>query len=145
MSASRSCWYAATDADAMNSTTAGGKDSALSCKNATWTDVLLFFGANYVSHAATLKTIPGESTLETGFGIILTLLLPASGIYKASLALWRLAIKNGGSELRGAARAGALCMVIRSKKWRPRAGDRIEGLHVDHADMDDKSDQHGPG
>jgi hypothetical protein len=33
-----------------------------------------------------------------------------------------------------AARAGALCVVIRSKDWRPAVGDRIKGIQIKHLD-----------
>ena len=103
-------------------------DPSLVCKPAAWHDVLLFFGLNYVAHVATLKTVPGESTLESLIDTLVALLTPAASVLKASAAIRRMAIRNGGSPLRAAARAGALVTVARNHKWRPRAGDRVTGL-----------------
>ena len=111
------------------------QESNVVCKATSWTDLLVFYGVNYLAHAATMKTLPGESVFEKAFTMAYTLLLPATSVFKAASAIRRIAIKNGRSELRGAARAGALCTVIRSETWKPHGGDRVVGLDT-HSDVE---------
>ena len=117
------------------------KDNSLVCKPTIWTDLLVFYSVNYVAHAATMKTYPSESTFEKAVTMAFTLLLPATSVWKASLAIRRMAVRNGGSDLRGAARAGALCTVIRSETWKPRAGDSVAGLYIMHQSEEEKDSQ----
>ena len=115
----------------LGSSTSNEGDSDLSCKPAAWTDILLFIGANYVAHAATVKSLPGETTWDSAVGTVAALLTLAAGLTRAITAIRRLAIwRNNGSELRKAARAGALCMVARSYHWEPRCGDTIDRLRI---------------
>jgi hypothetical protein len=38
-------------------------DPNLLCRPSRWTDIATFFLGNYIAHAATIMTIPGESAL----------------------------------------------------------------------------------
>ena len=61
---------------------------------------------------------------------ILALLLPASGIIRAVDSFRTHALFIRGNDIEKAKRAGALCMVTRSKLWKPQDGDRITGLRL---------------
>jgi hypothetical protein len=56
--------------------------------------------------------------------VVSSLLFPGSGIVRglAAISSWS---KFAKSPLGTAARAGALCMIVRSSSWRPRKGDII--------------------
>jgi hypothetical protein len=83
----------------------------LVCRPGKWPDVLAFFLLNYFTHAATIKTLPGESTPITILNILAALFFPASGVFRAYEALKGRA-KSYQTDLETAARAGALCTVI---------------------------------
>jgi hypothetical protein len=99
-------------------------DNNMLCTPTTWEDIVIFFLGNYVAHAATIKTVPGEGTVSIIFVTISALLIPASGVVRGALAIFSRA-KLAKSDLQAAARASALCMVVRSADWRPMAGDTI--------------------
>jgi hypothetical protein len=100
-----------------------------SCAPISWTGIAVFYVANYVAHAATIHTIPGEATNSIMRSVLSALLFPTAGIARGLNAIFRCAIYKimTESELQGAARAGALCMVIRSQHWVEK-GDPCEGL-----------------
>lgn len=85
----------------------------LLCRPASWEDVVVFFLGNYVAHVATINSRPGQSTLITVCISIATLLFPGVGIYRALNAIVSLAT-FAPTELQRAARAGALCMVVKN-------------------------------
>jgi hypothetical protein len=106
----------------------------LLCVPTRWTDIASFFIGNYFAHAATVKLHPGESALSAILALISALLLPTSGIIRGLNGVLRNASfrKRGfcraisrGSDYQTAAAAGALCMVVRTKFWRPQTGDEI--------------------
>jgi len=92
--------------------------------------VVTFFATNYVAHAATVKSSPGEGTITTAFMTLLALCFPMFGLLRALNAIARKA-RFGGSELRNACRAGALCMVVRGPDWRPDPGTELEAVLVE--------------
>jgi len=60
---------------------------------------------------------------DTAFAIFLALIYPYSGIARGLEAIVRHSnLLSGESELQKAARAGALCVVVRSKAWVPPDG-----------------------
>jgi hypothetical protein len=91
-----------------------------------WFGVMLFYLGNYAAHAATLITYPGEDPIYVGAAILYALFFPTTGIVRGLNAIFRRARVRGkfpfveDSELRVAARAGALCMIVRTEKWRPK-------------------------
>lgn len=89
--------------------------------------VITFFAANYISHAATVKSSPGEGPIITVCNIILALCFPMFGLLRALNSIARGA-RFGGSELKNACRAGALCMVVRGSDWMPDTGQVIEAV-----------------
>ncbi|KAH6677088.1 hypothetical protein B0J14DRAFT_451367, partial [Halenospora varia] len=90
------------------------------CPPASGLDIFIFFLGNYFAHAARVTTRPGATALE-GFAIaVLALLFPASGWIQRYLGTKVLVQTSVQSELRIEARAGTLCTLRRTKKWRPR-------------------------
>ncbi|KAJ7160446.1 hypothetical protein C8R46DRAFT_369650 [Mycena filopes] len=85
-------------------------------------DILSFFLANYIAHAVTVKSYPGESRRATLQSFLAALVMPASGLVRGLDAIARHAIFTKG-KLDRAAQAGALCMVVRNKDWRPQRTD----------------------
>jgi hypothetical protein len=111
-------FYVATAADSIssgNNTVSNGAsdngDPNLVCRPAKWPDVLAFFLLNYIAHAATLKTLPGESTPLTILNMLAALFFPASGVFRGLDTLLGRA-KFAKTDLEMAARAGALCTII---------------------------------
>ncbi|THV49274.1 hypothetical protein BGAL_0203g00080 [Botrytis galanthina] len=86
--------------------------------------VIIFFATNYLAHAATVKSSPGDDTLLQGCNALLALFFPMSGLLRALNAIVRLPIL-ARNELEKACRAGALCMVVRAPHWRPKPGQKI--------------------
>ena len=94
----------------------------LICTPTRWTDVAIFFLANYVAHAATIKSFPGEPALLTLRVLISALCLPVSGVTRGLKAIRQRAIFSS-TLLEIAANAGALCVVVRTPEWVPQKGD----------------------
>ena len=86
-----------------------------------WFSVMVFYLGNYAAHAATLVTYPGEAPICVFAAILYALFFPTTGIARGLNAIFRRARLPwcGQTDLRAAARAGALCMVVRTEKWRP--------------------------
>jgi hypothetical protein len=102
-------------------------DDHLLCTPTVWTDVVVFFLGNYLAHAATIKTNPGESPQSVTTAIIAALLFPTAGIARGLRAIYSLA-KYGKTDLHVAARARALCMLTRAGDWEPRHGEEISNV-----------------
>jgi hypothetical protein len=90
----------------------------LLCTPTKWTDLASFYLFNYVAHAATVLTRPGERPIDFAVTVVGSLLFPAMGLYRGIEAILSGALLGGG-DLRKAARSGALCMLVRSPEWRP--------------------------
>ena len=101
-----------------------GSDPQILCTPSKWTDVAIFLLANYVAHAATLKSLPGESTLSVLRNTVCSLLFPISGVRRGVNAIYQPAI-FAKTPLEAAAKAGALCMVVRTLEWKPEHGDVV--------------------
>lgn len=52
----------------------------LYCQPATFTDIAIFYLANYLAHCATVKMQPGENGLSSFVSTVLALFFPTSGI-----------------------------------------------------------------
>lgn len=87
-------------------------DPNLLCSPAKWTDIVIFFLGNYFAHAATIRSSPGNSIFVSINTAISALFFPASGIRRGLAGVFSLA-KFGRTDLQIAARAGALCRVVR--------------------------------
>lgn len=86
--------------------------------------VIIFFATNYLAHAATVKSSPGDDTLLQACNAILALFFPMSGLLRALNAIARLPIL-ARRDLERACKAGALCMVVRAPHWRPKLGQKL--------------------
>lgn len=95
----------------------------LYCTPSQWYDVLFFFALNYASHAATVKSRPGQTYMHTARDIVMSLFYPYTGLMRALESLARSSWTT--NDLRKAARAGALCIVVRNKAWKPSWRSRI--------------------
>ena len=101
----------------------------LLCLAAKPSDVFIFFAANYLAHAATVKSFPGESTAENIASLLFALLYPSSGIVRGLDAIFRHAVFTK-HELQRAAQAGALCMVVRSNLWTPAEASLVKDCNL---------------
>lgn len=97
-------------------------DPNLLCTPSNWTDVIIFYLGNYIAHAATVISLPGESTISTVKVGLSALLFPTSGLIRGMSAISTFATL-AKTDLQKAARSRALCMVVRSLDWKPHAGD----------------------
>lgn len=88
--------------------------------------IAIFFATNYVAHAATIRSSPGDAVLATVGNIALALFLPMSGLMRAMNAIRRFARR--GADIEKACRAGALCMVVRISGWMPAAGQSVDAV-----------------
>jgi hypothetical protein len=99
----------------------------LLCTPSTWKTITTFFLANYFAHAATVKSLPGQ-TAATGLVMALfALLLPTSGMLMGIDAIYQHAVFSG-RPLDTVSRSGALCVVVRTSFWRPKDGDVVKGV-----------------
>jgi hypothetical protein len=97
------------------------------CTPTKWYDIALFFLGNYIAHAATLKPYPGEAISEMISSMVVTLLFPPSGAVRGLHSIFCAAIFIK-DPLKRAARAGALCMVMRSVDWKPEPGQKVDNF-----------------
>lgn len=124
------------------------------------TDILSFYFGNYVTHALTVVSMPGEESYSYLVSALQSLFFPAFGAYRGLRAIWVGLVrirntldqirKTGGfgtlfktkfrskpweeSELRKARIAGALCMMVRSESWKPKEGDEVSDVLLVEAD-----------
>lgn len=105
-------------------------DPDILCVPSKSTDILLFFAVNYLAHAVTVKSRPGEKLHNNAFFIALALIYPYSGLLRGMEAIARRAAWFRGNELQRAARAGALCVVVRNRKWLPLDGQIISNCKI---------------
>lgn len=116
------------------STTQHNNSHTICVRGPPWKDglnVVTFFATNYVAHAATAKSSPGEGTMTTAAMTLLALCFPMFGFLRALNAIVRRA-RFGSSELENACRAGALCMVVRGPDWRPEPGTGLDAVLVEY-------------
>ena len=96
-------------------------DCKLLCRNARWTDIIVFYLGNYLAHAGTISSLPGQSRLNTVVTIFSALLLPGAGVAKGTRAILSRAIL-APTPLQQAARAGALCVAVKDEESSQRDG-----------------------
>ncbi|KFA48275.1 hypothetical protein S40293_11595 [Stachybotrys chartarum IBT 40293] len=97
--------------------------------------LFLFFTTNYLAHCATIRAYPAEDLGSRFLAALLALFMPASGVVRAMDAFIRHSRFFGGEEIQRAVRAGAACMLVRTKDWMPRDGDIITGLKLDDGEL----------
>lgn len=94
-------------------------DCNLLCGPASWIDVMEFYLGNYVAHAVTIISSPGQSLSMTILKLLSALFFPGAGVSSGILALSSLA-RWAPTDLQRAARAGALCAVVKTPDRPPR-------------------------
>jgi len=94
-----------------------GKDD-LFCLPNTWYQIVIFFAVNYGAHAATIRSRPGQTYYHTARDIIFALFFPFSGVMRAIDSFARCSWPSE-SDFVKAARAGALCVVVRNIEMEP--------------------------
>lgn len=94
-------------------------ESTLLCVPANGIDLTKFFLFNYLTHALTVVSYPGESTADVIISLIAATLYPTSGAMRGLGSILRHSIFKP-TDLQKAARSGALYMVVRSPRWKPR-------------------------
>ncbi|KAK6435155.1 hypothetical protein LTR95_008659 [Oleoguttula sp. CCFEE 5521] len=115
-------------------TTLSNDGRVLCTSGNAWKEALLvftFFATNYLAHAATIKSTPGDTTTITACNMCLAILFPMSGLMRALNAIARFA-RFGESEIENACRAGALCMVVRSPEWMPEDNETFDATVSSH-------------
>ncbi|KAI9769287.1 MAG: hypothetical protein M1839_003764 [Geoglossum umbratile] len=105
-------------------------DPHLLCYPTKWTDIVVFFLGNYVSHSATVKAAPGEPSGSVFLLLLGSLLFPSTGIMRGLENIWSRAVFGKGA-VEQALRSGALCMIVRSGDWKPETGDRVRNIKVE--------------
>ena len=108
-------------------------DSNTYCEKTAWYDVCWFFFTNYLLHTLSVRSLPGENAYSSTVFKLCCLLVPYTGV-RRGLSLISSASSLNPNNLRAAARAGALCMVIRKPDWRPEDGQTVAGCQVDGLD-----------
>jgi hypothetical protein len=68
--------------------------------------------------------------LDSVLDILSALFYPFSGVPGGIEAIFRHAAFFSSDDLQKAARAGALCIIVRDSAWRPRVGDVLKGLRL---------------
>lgn len=118
-------------------------DPGIICTPTRWYEIIAFFITNYIAHAFTVKTIPGERLETRMVTVILALLFPFSGVARGLESILRPAkiFPYSSDELEIAARSGALCVVVRKDSWKPRPGIKIQGAMICESDTSPASDQ----
>ena len=105
-------------------------DPNLLCTPATWSTILTFILVNYLAHAGTTPIFPGEETAEQALAVATSFLFPSAGVGRELVSILRglmVFATRQDSELTQAAAAGALCMVIRTREWKP-TGTRVHSV-----------------
>ena len=100
-----------------------GKDD-LFCLPATWYQIAIFFVINYGSHAVTIKSRPGQTYYHAARDIMYALLCPFSGVRRAIDSFGRSSWPSENHFIK-AARAGALCTVVRNNEWQATRDSHI--------------------
>ena len=109
-------------------------DPELLCGPSSWNDIAIFILANYVAHAVTVRTKPGESAFDILMVMVGALLLPTHGVTRGIRSIYQAAI-FAKTDLDAAKRAHALCAVVRTTGWQPRSKHIVEVL--DEGTLDD--------
>ena len=96
----------------------------LFCLPATWYQIAIFFIINYGSHAVTIRSRPGQTYYHAARDIMYALLSPFSGVRRAIDSFGRSSWPSENNFIK-AARAGALCIVVRNHEWQATRNSHI--------------------
>lgn len=100
------------------------------CQLTQWYDIVWFIFTNFILHALSVRSLPGEKSFTSTVFKICCFLVPYTGVRRGLCLILR-ASNLAGNDLQSAARANALCMVIRSPEWRPKDGQIVEGCRIE--------------
>jgi hypothetical protein len=100
-------------------------DPRLLCTPASWMDIIIFYLGNYVAHVATVRTPFPPNRGRDIITYFLVLFSPAWALEQSARMFMTMAV-FAKTHLQSAARADALCMVVRSSRWRPACGDKFK-------------------
>ena len=114
-----------------NGTTNHGDPNSF-CTPATSWNIGSYMLLNYVAHGATVVSYPGEPPFDMLLCIMTAIVFPTFGVIRALNFIVRHPVLSTGSNLKVAARSGALCMLVRSPSWKPRPGDNIRNALIDN-------------
>lgn len=98
--------------------TTGHGNPHLLCFPPQWYNYFFFLAINYLAHACTVISLPGQTLQETVIVAIAALLFPMSGMSRAMAAIMGHAAFCS-DPIQKAARAGALCMVAKNEPATP--------------------------
>ena len=104
--------------------------SQVVCSPTNWYDIVWFYFANYILHALSVRSLPGEELLTSIAFKFACLIVPYTGI-RRGLCLIARAANLARNDLQSAARANALCMIVRTHEWKPMDGEEIDGCTVE--------------
>ena len=104
--------------------------SQVVCTPTRWYDIVWFYFANYLLHALSVRSLPGENLFSIIVFKLSCLLIPYTGL-RRGLCLIARAGNLTKNDFQAATRANALCMVVRGPDWKPENGDEIQGCIVD--------------
>ena len=96
----------------------------LFCLPATWYQIAIFFLVNYGSHALTIKSRPGQTYYHAARDVMCALVCPFSGVRRAIDSFGRSSWPSENHFIQ-AARAGALCIVVRNQEWQATRDSHI--------------------
>ncbi|KAI4180259.1 MAG: hypothetical protein L6R41_007346 [Letrouitia leprolyta] len=100
------------------------------CQPARWYDIIWFIFTNFILHALSVRSLPGERSFTSTVFKFCCFLVPYTGVRRGLCLILR-ASNFTSNDLQSAARANALCMVIRSPEWRPKDGQIVEGCTIE--------------
>ena len=113
-----------------NGTVSEAHGEEVYCSPAHWYDVVWFYFTNYLLHALSVRSLPGENAIQSTVFKFCCLLVPYTGV-RRGLCLVSRASNLAANDLQAAARATALCMVVRLPDWRPKEGDSIPDCYIE--------------
>ncbi|KAF8248685.1 hypothetical protein K440DRAFT_660728 [Wilcoxina mikolae CBS 423.85] len=85
------------------------------CRSADWMDVVKFFVANYLTHAFTVITHPGDLNRDSVVFMIWSLFTPFAGVARAVMVIAQYA-RGAKDDLSMAHRAGALYTLVKVER-----------------------------
>ncbi|KAJ7683952.1 hypothetical protein B0H14DRAFT_2654567 [Mycena olivaceomarginata] len=109
-------------------------DPSILCTPTNWTSILSFFFGNYIAHAATTLSYPGEELFDYALTVVGALLFPSTGVCRGLDAIFRFA-RRAESDLMCAARAGAFVKTSNGLSYREplrRRGRYLGWLPIGH-------------
>ena len=100
------------------------------CTPTNWYDIVWFYFANYIMHALSVRSLPGENLFTSIVFKLACLMIPYTGI-RRGLCLISRASNIVRNDLQAAARANALCMIVRSDEWKPLNEEEVSGCRIE--------------